>query len=326
MTTQHSNTTITPLGTGPAAGQAWGRAMTTTLQPTIARETLERQADAIELALSTQGTPATCAGGHVTPRAIAFQLNGATAEQVTPFVTAIGRVLDVKPEAITISESGGAVWINISRSDPQPVALPKMLERIPPQKVTPITALLGLASDGVPLMIKLPSNVVGGHALITGGARSGKTSLITTAILSLAHYNQPRALQCVLIGRALAGLDRLPHVTAITLPDLVARLGTRDEHTQPAIVVAIDDLDTLSAADQQAAQELIERGAPAGVFVISATRSDDRHWPTTITAQQEQAAGAFWIEPAHGAAWAFLAAHAQPHEIDQLIKGMRRSA
>lgn len=294
--------------------------MTTTPHPTIARATLERQADAIEMVLSTHGTPATCNGGHVTPRAISFLMAHTTAQQIEPFVTEIGRALSVKPEAITIYTNGAAVWIDIPRSDPQPIALPVMLTRIPEQQVTPITALLGLADDGAPLLIRLPSEVVGGHLLITGGARSGKTSLIATMILSLAHYNQPRALQCVLIGRALGMLDRLPHVLTITLPDLARRLGKRDEHTQPAIIVAIDDLDTLSAADQQAAQELIEHGAPARVFVIGATRSNNHHWPTTITAKQGQAAGDFWIEPAHGAAMSFVAAYAQPHEIDQLIK------
>lgn len=299
--------------------------MTTTPHPTstIDRAALERQADAIEMILSTQGTPATCTGGHVTARAISFLVAGTAAQQIAPFATEIARALGVKPEAITISASGAAVRIVIPRSDPQPLPLVTMLQRLPVQKISPITALLGLADDGAPLLIRLPSQEAGGHILIRGGARSGKTSLITTAILSLAHYNQPRALQCVLIGRALGMLDRLPHVLPITLPVLVGLLGKRDEHTQPAIVVAIDDLDTLSAAAHLAANELIERGAPARVFVIGATRSDDRHWPTTITAKQERAAGDFWIGPAHGAPCQFVAPYANAHEIDQLINDVR---
>jgi DNA segregation ATPase FtsK/SpoIIIE-like protein len=290
----------------------------------INRAELERQADAIEMVLSTNHAPAQCTGGHVTHRAISFQLSpAANGRKVAALTNEIARALGVTQDAITVSTGGGAARIDIRRADPQPVALPMMLKRIPAEKVPPLTALLGLADDGAPLLIRLPSQEVGGHMLITGGASSGKTSLLTTSILSLAHYNQPRALQCVLIGRTLRNLARLPHTLDRTLPDLVQLLARRDEHTQPAIVVAIDDFDELSAVDQQAAQQLIARGAPARVLVIGTTRSDDHHWPTMITARAGQAADAFLVKATTSAAMSFTAAYADERAIDHLIAGLR---
>lgn len=290
---------------------------------TIKRADLERQADAIETVLHANHAPAQCTGGHVTPRTINFTLANANARKVASLTNEIARAMGVPSDAIAVTASGGATRIDVRRSDPQPVALPMMLRRIPVEKVPPLTALLGLADDGAPLLIRLPSQEVGGHILIAGGAGAGKTALLTTAVLSLAHYNQPRVLQCVLIGRTLRNLYRLPNRLDRTLPDLVQLLGKRDEHTQPAIVVAIDDFDELSAAEQQAAQQLIERGAPARVLVIGTTRSSDRHWPTAITARPGQAAGAFLAKSISAAAIPFTAAYATDHEIDQMIDGLR---
>ena len=137
------------------------------------RQQLELTADKIETTLALNHAPATVTGGHVTPRWIQFNVNvsGKRADRVEALTTQIAAALGV-PYA-TITRAGGAVRIDVPRSDPQPVTLAGMIKRILRDRVPPCTAIVGLADDGAPLLARLTSPEVG-HVLISGKAGSGK--------------------------------------------------------------------------------------------------------------------------------------------------------
>ncbi len=103
-----------------------------------------------------------------------------------------------------VTTQGNAVRIEVPRSDPQPLKLFPLCARIPPTRIPFGTAVLGLADDGAPLLIRLPSPEVA-HVLVAGTTGSGKTALMQTIIMSLALLNHRRQMQFVLIdpkGRA----------------------------------------------------------------------------------------------------------------------------
>ena len=82
--------------------------------------------------------------------------------------------------------------------------------------VPPLTAVLGLDQEGVPLLLRLPSPNVA-HALIAGTTGSGKTALARAMVASLVMFNSQRALQLVIVdpkGRGLKVFDGLPHLLA----------------------------------------------------------------------------------------------------------------
>src|SRR3990172_759767 len=83
-----------------------------------------------------------------------------------------------------------------SRPPPDPVPLLALCRRLP---AVPLgTAVLGIADDGAPLLLRLPSPDVA-HVLVAGTTGSGKTALAQAIVLSLALAHRRSQLQLVLI-------------------------------------------------------------------------------------------------------------------------------
>ena len=79
--------------------------------------------------------------------------------------------------------------VEIPRDDPQPVRLLPLLRELDRDSpIPPITATLGIAEDGTPLLIRVPSPDVA-HILVAGTTGSGKTMLLKSMLLSLALSN-----------------------------------------------------------------------------------------------------------------------------------------
>jgi S-DNA-T family DNA segregation ATPase FtsK/SpoIIIE len=155
------------------------------------REILESQSDRIEAVLSLHKVPARVTGGTVTPRWIRFQ--------VLPMIdTKISKIKGLNEELAAalnapncrVSRRGAAVNIEVPRDDPMPVQLLPLYRQIDEAEgsIPPVTAVLGLAEDGAPLLIRLPSPDVA-HILVAGTTGAGKTVLMQTMILSLAMAN-----------------------------------------------------------------------------------------------------------------------------------------
>lgn len=155
------------------------------------------------------------------------------------------------------------------------------------------TALLGVATDGVPLMIRLASPDVT-HVLISGARGGGKTQLVRTILGSLALYQKPREIQMLVLdpqANAFEFLTRAPHLLgeiATTSEqalqhmrwlenELERRLASRA--TTPRLVVAIDDL---SEFIEQSGREfqvhlarLSQNGRRAGISLLVCTKQSN---------------------------------------------------
>jgi S-DNA-T family DNA segregation ATPase FtsK/SpoIIIE len=250
---------------------------------------LELQADRIEMLLREHKAPARVTGGNVTPRFIQFTVQamlGVKINRIEALSREIALALGAPNARITTQD--GALRIEVPRADPQPVTLLPLLARLP--QIPSGTATLGLADDGAPLLLRLPSPDVA-HVLVAGTTGSGKTALVQTMIVSLAMNHRRSQLQLALIdpkGRAFEELAALPHLLcpivsqadrAIqTLREMTNLMEQRDRTRtiEPCVVIVIDELADLAQTGGSEvidlAGRLVQRGRQAGVHVIAATQ------------------------------------------------------
>jgi S-DNA-T family DNA segregation ATPase FtsK/SpoIIIE len=273
------------------------------------RQKLEYQAERIEAVLALHKVEARVTGGTVTPRWVRFQVLpavGAKISRIRGLSEELAAALDASN--CRVSRRGASVAVEVPRDDPQPVRLLPLYDQLTDQSanhpsIPPVTAVLGLAEDGAPLLIRLPSPDVA-HILVAGTTGSGKTVLLQTMILSLAVANPAPAfssqnsssreeLALVLVDpkcHAFKPFEGLPHlarpviwkVEEVTeaLQSLV-RLMERRGRTgkgggQPHVVVVIDELADLLMMGgkpvQHALTRLTQRGREAGIHIIAATQ------------------------------------------------------
>ena len=255
------------------------------------RSGLELQADRIEQVLTMHKVPARVTGGTVTPRWIRFQVLPAVGAKISKI-----RNLNEEMAAalgapnVRISRRGAAVDVEVPRDDPQPVRLLPLLRQLKStgDEVPPTTAVLGLAEDGTPLLIRLPSPDVA-HILTAGTTGSGKTALLRTIILSLALHNPPHKLALVLIdpkGHAFGVFGGLPHLARPVIREteeviealrsLVHLMERRKPDDPTKVVIVIDELaDLLMVGDAAVRIPLIrltQRGREVGMHLIVATQ------------------------------------------------------
>jgi len=214
-------------------------------------------------------------------------LDGALARTVTGLL-AMTQGLGTRTGNNARARAGGA-----NRVSPD-VAVPLfgLMERLP--TLPPATAILGLADDGRPIVLTLGEDGMD-HVLITGDDGAGKSTLLRTMLLSLVANNRQSALQIVVFDGS-AGSDRvtaaewrplgtLPHALAPVVfeadesaeglaflaEEMVYRLA--QNHRQPRIVVAVDDLDILLSGHGEELLEalsgLASSGARAGIHVLA---------------------------------------------------------
>jgi S-DNA-T family DNA segregation ATPase FtsK/SpoIIIE len=284
-------------------------------EQTMLRKKLEFQANRIEAVLSLHKIPARVTGGTVTPRWVRFQILpmiGAKISKIKGLNEELAAALDATD--CRVSRRGAAVDVEVPRDDPLPVRLLPLYRQLEEEDrastksrgIPPVTAVLGLAEDGAPLLIRLPSPDVA-HILVAGTTGSGKTVLMQSMILSLAMANpapspfqkgrSARGLRLMLIdpkGYAFGLFDELPHLARSTireaeeaaeaLQSLVHLMERQDDVNtnrarlsgQPHIVVVIDELADLLMVGGQSIQwaltRLTQRGREAGIHVIAATQ------------------------------------------------------
>ena len=188
------------------------------------RYTLERQADLIEQVLNAHKIQSRVWGGSITPRVIRYDLTtalGARLKKVLALKDEIALSLGVSD--IRLYRQGGAIRVEVPRAQPSSVSFLSLFHSLP--KVPPLTAVLGVDAEGVPLLLRLPTPDVA-HVLVAGATGSGKTVILRALILSLALHNPQRHLQIALIdpkGRGFAPLADLPHLVR----PIVQRAGSR---------------------------------------------------------------------------------------------------
>jgi len=265
------------------------------------RKDLELQSDRIEMVLANYKAPSRVTGGVVTPRMVQYHLApaaGIRINKVQALADELALALGVTH--VRVSRRGGNVQLEVPRPDASPVQLLSLMSHLD-ASLPPVTAVLGLCDDGVPLLIRLPSPDVA-HILISGTTGSGKTALCQAMILSLAMTHRRSQLQFVLVDpkrRAFAGLAALPHLMwpvignaadAIhALGELVGLMEAREPReasgvtpalragaSMPRIVVVLDELADLIQMGGRALgaplTRLAQRGREAGLHVIACTQ------------------------------------------------------
>jgi S-DNA-T family DNA segregation ATPase FtsK/SpoIIIE len=250
---------------------------------------LNWQSDRIEALLAEYGLAARVTGGVVAPRWIQFKVEPGPRTRVRQIRgLAEELALTLRADTCRVARKNGLVTVEIPRPNPQPIHLLPLQRKL---KNIPLgAAALGLADDGSPLLIRLPSPQVA-HLLIAGTTGSGKSALARSIIASLALRHRRNELALVLIDpkrRAFGPLASLPHLVhpvivqsdeaAATLAQLVQLMLERDQQgiSTPRIVVVIDELADLLMVAGKAARDpltrLAQRGREAGLHLVACTQ------------------------------------------------------
>jgi S-DNA-T family DNA segregation ATPase FtsK/SpoIIIE len=258
---------------------------------------LHFQADRIEQVLASHRVPSRVTGGTVTPRLVRFHLTtplGVKVRQVAGLAEEIA--LSLGSPSCRVYRQEGQVQVEVPRDDAQAVCLLALCRRLVAEgsrgraTVPPVTAVLGLDQEGVPLLLRLPSPNVA-HVLIAGTTGSGKTALARTVLTSLVLFNNQRTLQVVVVdpkGRGFTAFEGLPHLLVpvvgrveealAVLGRLVEEMERRDEEgrSEPRLVLVLDELADLVQVGGREMERLLtrltQRGREAGLHLVACTQ------------------------------------------------------
>jgi len=195
-----------------------------------------------------------------------------------------------------LTRSQGVLSVEVPRSDSRLVSLVQLEQQLQSDEQirralnAPGTAILGMDSEGVPLLLRLASPDVA-HCLIAGTTGSGKTELARTIVASLLMHQKPRDIQLALFDPKLHGLGlfaRAPHLlfpivadideTLVRMTFLVAEMERRDRALieRPRVVIVIDELADLlqscGAELETMLTRLVQRGRGTGFSLIACTQ------------------------------------------------------
>lgn len=261
------------------------------------RRNLNSQADRIEMVLASHKAPTRVWGGRLTPRTIQFHLAPAASTRLAKLETLTEEVaLALGAPSARLTRANGTLTLEVPREDARFVSLTELDAQLRKDDQlnralnSPGTAILGLDSEGVPLLLRLASPDVA-HCLIAGTTGSGKTELARAMIASLVMHQKPRDLQLALFdpkGRGLAPFAHSAHLLfpIVQEPDetmermdyLVSEMQRRDHEVieRPRVVVVIDELadllQTCGAELEMLISRLVQRGRSAGFSLIALTQ------------------------------------------------------
>ncbi len=254
------------------------------------RSLLDHQADGIEYTLHSHGIEGNVVGGNISPRLIQFHVklgSGTKFNRVANLADEIALALGVT--SCRITRDGYYVKVEVPRPDPVAVQLFPLMRTLPGD-LPPISPILGLDENGVPLLVRLTSPDIA-HMLISGTTGSGKTALARSMIASLALQNQPEQLRLLLIDPKCRGyrqFEGLPNLVCPVITDpqdglhrlrwAVRHMEKRDESgiNTPSLVIFIDELADMMMVNGREMEYLItrltQRGREAGIHVIACTQ------------------------------------------------------
>ncbi|MCB0154863.1 MAG: DNA translocase FtsK [Anaerolineae bacterium] len=261
--------------------------------PSTSEQTLEYQADQIELILTSHRVPGHVLGGTVTPRWIRYHILPELTTKLAK-ISALSDELALRlgVKDVRVSRQGSAIQIEVPRADGQTVHLLNLCQRL--ADIPRQSAILGLDEAGLPLLLRLASPEVA-HVLIAGTTGSGKTALARSMALSLAMHNRLGEVQMIFIDPKGTGFGvfstaevRLPHLlrplvrdvhqAIFLLGEVVNEMLRRDREniSEPRLVIFIDELADLMEQGGKAMDRLMtrltQRGRSAGIHLVACTQ------------------------------------------------------
>ena len=263
----------------------------------IEKRLLNLQADKIEMVLAAHKAHARVWGGRLTPRTVQFHLAPAANTKLNKLEALTEEIaLALGASSARLTRMNGTLSVEIPRADSRFISLAELDRRLQSDQrmqralQSPGTAILGMDSEGVPLLLRLSSPEVA-HCLIAGTTGSGKTELARTIISSLIQHQKPREIQMALFDpkrHGLAPFANSPHLlfpivqdaqeTLARISYLVAEMERRDRDAidRPRIVVVIDELadlmQTCGSELEAKLGRLVQRGRSAGFSLIACTQ------------------------------------------------------
>lgn len=255
----------------------------------LSKQALDRQADQIEQLLEEHRIQGRISGGTVSPRLIQYNFEPAMGVRISRVARLSEEIaMALGSRNVRINRSGGAIAIQVPRSNPEPVRLLKLCQNL--ASVPPYTAVLGIDDGGHPLLLRLNAPDVS-HVLIAGTTGSGKTAMARTLMMSLAIFNDPQKLRFVLIDpkrRGFYSLAQCPHSIAqvaddvasaiVQLESTIREMEVRDRkgHSEPLWVVAVDELADLIQTGGKSVEKMLarlaQRGREAGLHLVACTQ------------------------------------------------------
>ncbi len=261
------------------------------------QQRLHLQADRIESILFTHKAPARVTGGRVTPRLVRFHLAPAPTTKITKVESLAEEIaLALGAPTARVSRTDGQLSIEVPRVRAHTLRLVELIERVRANKsleramTLPGTALLGLDTEGLPVLLRLTAPDVS-HVLIAGTTGSGKTEAAKTLLASLMFFQKARDLQFIVVdpkGNAFGFFQHTPHLlfpivknvddAGASLEWLVQEMQRREENgiMRPCLVLLLDELADLLMQGGQELEgnltRLVQRGRSAGISVIACTQ------------------------------------------------------
>lgn len=261
------------------------------------QQRLQQQADRIESVLAIHHAPARVTGGRVTPRTIRFHVLPAATTKISRVENLAEEIaLALGASSARILREQGTLHIEIPRPDARGLNFLELVEQLRADAQlslalrVPGTTLLGMTSDGLPLLVRLGSADVP-HILIAGTTGSGKSEAARTMLASFALFQHEREIQLLIIDPKASdfrGFGELPHLLCPIVQDaetaqerfdwLVDEMTRRQQARvkRPRIVVMIDELADLLMQGGGALEELltrlVQRGRSAGISIIGCTQ------------------------------------------------------
>lgn len=261
------------------------------------RQRLHHQADKIEWVLATHKAPARVTGGRVTPRTVQFHISPSATTRVSQVENLAEEVaLALNASAARISRANGQINIEIPRDDVQPLRFLDLCAQIRKDQgmaeamTVAGTVLLGIAVDGMPLLVRIPAPDVS-HVLVAGTTGSGKSQAARVMLASLMLFQRPRDIQVIIVdpkATEFRAFEHLPHLLCPVIKNvedacanlewLVEEMVRRQEQliVRPRILLVIDELADLlmqgGAEVETFLTRLLQRGRSAGISVIACTQ------------------------------------------------------
>jgi len=261
------------------------------------KQRLHQQADRIEWVLATHKAPAKVTGGRVTPRTIQFHVTPSATTKVSKLENLAEEIaLALDAPAARISRANGQINIEIPRQDTKPLRLLDLCAQLREDGLMSQamnvagTTLLGMAADGVPLLLRVSAPDVA-HVLIAGTTGSGKSEAARTMLASLMLFQRARDVQIIIVDPKASEFrvfEQSPHLLCPIIKnveDAIANLEWLVEEmtrrqaqmiTRPRIVLLIDELADLlmqgGAEVENYLTRLVQRGRSAGISVIACTQ------------------------------------------------------